>query len=250
MHQLITVAKQIIGQNEINAVDARELHCFLGSKKDFSDWIKAKVVSNPFFQENQDFCLLPQSVEQKGRGGHNRTDYLLSIDTAKKVAMAEQTERGNEARNYFLECERVANQPKPVDPMSYLNDPATMRTILLSYTEKVLVLEEEKKVLTPKAKALDLISTADGLNCITDTAKILQMRPKDLFSTMHSQRWIYRRIGGKGWVAYQDKIQQGLLNHKVTTVTDVHTGKEKIIEQVLVTPKGITKLTGMVQQAN
>jgi phage antirepressor YoqD-like protein len=136
---------------------------------------------------------------------------------------------------------------RTVDPMTCLNDPAAMRGLLLAYTEKVLMLEEEKKILTPKAEALDRIAYADGTNCITDTAKVLQVRPKDLFSLLSSERWIYRRPGGKGWIAYQEKIQQGLLTHKVTTIMDIHTGKERVIEQVLVTPKGLAKLASKVE---
>lgn len=112
------------------------------------------------------------------------------------------------------------------DPMRALNAPVAMRGLLLTYTEKVLALEEEKKVLTPKAEALDRISTANGAKCITDTAKVLQIRPKDLFGLLSSSGWIYHRAGRKGWIAYQDKIQQGILTHKVRMVVDVYTGGE------------------------
>jgi len=87
MNELIKIGKQTIGSEEVNAVNARELYEFLESKRDFSNWIHAKVINNPFFEENQDFILLNNSVEQTcntGRGGHNRKDYALTIDTAKK----------------------------------------------------------------------------------------------------------------------------------------------------------------------
>ena len=76
------------------AVNARTLHQTLESKQQFADWIKAKVLDNPFFMENQDYVLLQNSMKQTSRGGHNRKDYALTLDTAKKVAMAEQTEKG------------------------------------------------------------------------------------------------------------------------------------------------------------
>ena len=38
--------------------------------------------------------------------------------------------------------------------MELLNDPAAMRGLLLTYTEKVLALEEEKRQLTPKTEML------------------------------------------------------------------------------------------------
>ncbi|WP_145551912.1 phage antirepressor KilAC domain-containing protein [Yersinia mollaretii] len=57
--------------------------------------------------------------------------------------------------------------------------------------------------------------------------------------------WIYRRTGGRTWLAYQERIQQGVLEHKVTTVSRGD-GSEKVVEQVLVTAKGLTKLSKML----
>ncbi|MBG6243616.1 MAG: DNA-binding protein, partial [Candidatus Symbiopectobacterium sp. Dall1.0] len=69
--------------------------------------------------------------------------------------------------------------------------------------------------MKPDVEALQRIAKSDGCVCITDAAKDLQMRPKDLFSYLSAHRWIYRRPGGKSWLAYQNKIQTGVLMHKV-----------------------------------
>lgn len=132
------------------------------------------------------------------------------------------------------------------DPMVALNDPATMRGLLLSYSEKVLELEQANAELTPKAKALDRIATADGSLNITASAKALQVRPKDLFAYLQAHGWIYRRNGGSGYLGYQSKVTTGLLEHKVTTVLRGD-GSEKIVEQVLVTAKGLTKLAALLR---
>ncbi|EKD33702.1 MAG: hypothetical protein ACD_75C02623G0008 [uncultured bacterium] len=155
--------------------------------------------------------------------------------------MVERNEKGKQARLYFLECEKVAKQQPVIDPMKVLNDPAAMRGLLLTYSEKVLALESTITEQAPKVAALDRISTADGYLCVTDAAKNLQIRPKDLFIWLSANSWIYRRTGGKGWLAYQQRIQQGVLSHKVTTVQRSD-GTEKTVEQVLVTAKGLTKL--------
>lgn len=62
---------------------------------------------------------------------------------------------------------------------------------------------------------------------------------------MSESRWIYRRAGGKVWLAYQDKIQQEVLEHKVTTI-ERSDGSEKVVEDVSVTAKGLTKLPKML----
>jgi len=102
-----------IAGEDVNSVDARTLHEALESKQEFAHWIKAKVLENPFFQENQDYALLDNPIKQTRntrRGGHNKKDYALTWDTAKKVAMAEQTSRGEDVRNYFLDCEKQRNE--------------------------------------------------------------------------------------------------------------------------------------------
>lgn len=129
----------------------------------------------------------------------------------------------------------------PADPMAVLNDPAAMRTLLLGYTERVIALESTVAAQKPKADVFDRLVHADGAVCITVAAKNLQIQPKELFRWLQEHEWIYRRSGGAGWVAYQVRLKQGVLVHKVTLVTRGD-GTEKQTEQVLVTPKGLTKL--------
>lgn len=135
------------------------------------------------------------------------------------------------------ELRRVATSAPAID----LNDPAQLRGLLLSYSDKAEKLQQRVDELLPAADALNRIATADGSLCITDAAKTLQMRPKDLFAQLRARSWIYRRAGCAHDVAYQDKISAGLLEHKVTTVSRSD-GSEKIVEQVRVTPKGMERL--------
>jgi len=110
---------------------------------------------------------------------------------------------------------------------------------------KQQVIEQQQAVIEqiqPKAEALDRLALADGSECITVTAKLLQVqKPKLLFGFMSKERWIYRRSGSTTYVGYQDKIQQGLLEHKITEITRSD-GTSKITQQVRVTPKGLAKL--------
>ncbi len=134
----------------------------------------------------------------------------------------------------------------PVDWSKMLNDPAALRGIVLTYTEKVLTLEAEKAELMPKAEALDRIATADGSLCVTDAAKALQVRPKALFDYLKHNGWIYKRPGGATYLGYQSKTGAGLVEHKVTTVLRAD-GSEVVSEQVRITPKGLTKLATLIK---
>ena len=126
--------------------------------------------------------------------------------------------------------------------------PQTMAQALRLAADQAEQIEAQQATIAlqaPKVEALDRIATANGSMCITNAAKALQCQPKRLFAHLQSCQWIYRRAGGSGFVGYQDKIQQGLLDHKVTTI-ERSDGTSKMVEQVLVTPKGLTKLATLL----
>lgn len=106
MNELINVGAHRIGSERLQTVNARDLHAFLEVGKDFSTWIKERIEQYGFVK-NQDFVCSP-IPGSKGRGGHNRRDYHLALDMAKELAMVERTEKGRQARRYFIECERIA----------------------------------------------------------------------------------------------------------------------------------------------
>lgn len=131
-----------------------------------------------------------------------------------------------------------------VDPMGVLNDPAVMRGLLLNYSEKILERDHQIAEMKPDVAALERIAKSDGAMCVTDTAKQLQIRPKALFDFLSENKWIYRRLGSP-WIGYQDKIQQGLIEHKVTTITRTD-GINETKTQVRITLKGIAKLAKLL----
>lgn len=101
-----------------------------------------------------------------------------------------------------------------------------------------LVVQEQ----APKVEALGRISEARGTMCLTDAAKHLGVRRKDLIEWLKANRWIYRREGSARWVAYQPREAQGLLEHKVTVLGMDEVGDQRLASQVRVTPKGLTVL--------
>lgn len=118
--------------------------------------------------------------------------------------------------------------------------PQTLSEALLLAAEQA----ERIEALEPKAAALDRLSGSDGSLCITDAAKAVGARPKDLFRWLRANGWIYRRAGASYDVAYQNRIAQGVLEHKTTTV-ERSDGSERIVEQVRVTPKGVAALASV-----
>ncbi|EFF5467242.1 antA/AntB antirepressor family protein [Escherichia coli] len=107
--QLIPVFNGSISNQAALLCNARNLHAFLGVGKRFASWITERITEYGFV-ENQDYMIASQIREAKGRGGHNRKDYHLILDTAKELAMVERNEKGRQIRRYFIECERKLHQ--------------------------------------------------------------------------------------------------------------------------------------------
>ncbi|MBP4049044.1 antA/AntB antirepressor family protein [Chromobacterium violaceum] len=106
---LVSVFTGQINQEPALLCDARDLHEFLQVGRRFATWIAERIVEYGFL-ENQDFAIASQNGEAKRRGGHNRIDYHLTLDTAKELAMVERTEQGRRVRRYFIECEKRLQQ--------------------------------------------------------------------------------------------------------------------------------------------
>lgn len=115
-----------------------------------------------------------------------------------------------------------------------LDDNATLRALLMGRMDR---LDE----LQPKADALDRLTHAEGSLCVTDAAKALGVQPRRLFSWLEANHWIYRRSEAGPWVAFGAKLGSGVVEYKPHRI--IRRGKpDKLVEQVMVTPKGLTRL--------
>ncbi|WP_375627571.1 MULTISPECIES: antA/AntB antirepressor family protein [unclassified Bartonella] len=114
MNTLIEIKEQIIGQETVQTVNARELHTFLEVNIRFNDWISRRIEEYSF-QKNQDFVSFTQK-RVKPKGGRPSTEYHITLDMAKELSMVERNEKGRQARRYFIECEKkLKNQAVDYD---------------------------------------------------------------------------------------------------------------------------------------
>jgi anti-repressor protein len=135
----------------------------------------------------------------------------------------------------------AAQTPAQIMASALLIADQTLKQQAHQIVHQAVLIEE----LAPKAAELERIAAADGSMCVTDAAKVLKIRPKQLFDWLKAHRWIYRRAGNNTWVGYQDKTAAGHLEHRVATC-NLPDGSTKIVEQVMLTGKGIAKLSGLV----
>jgi len=137
--------------------------------------------------------------------------------------------------------------PPAVDPTKLTR--ADLARLVLDAEAEIAQLQHQVDEAAPKVAALERIAEASaGATCITTAAKAIGIKPKALFAWLRENLWIYRRAGSAVWNAYQHRLAAGLLEHKVATISRPD-GSDKVVQQVLVTPKGLAKLAEALGKA-
>lgn len=135
---LIAITTSNIGGELIETVNARELHEFLESRQEFSNWIKGRIRQYGFV-EGVDF-----TIDKVIIGKATQIDYYITMDMAKELSMVERNEKGKQARQYFIECERVA---KTVSAAPIDNSQLTAQIALAECYDRMLRPAPSSKVL-------------------------------------------------------------------------------------------------------
>ncbi len=207
-----------------------------------------KIVKSVKISENQAFAGFEQVEEEAelGNGAKRKTrSYNMNRDGFMLLVMGFT---GTKALDWKVKYIQAFNEmeseirARKID----VRDPKQLTGIAIQLIEVNKELEEKVKEQQPMVEGFERIAVADGSLCITDAAKALQIRPKDLFNYLDQNGWTYRRPGGSNRIGYQSKVLNGSVEHKVTTVLRPD-GSEKVSEQVRITPKGLTKLSTLIQ---
>ncbi|BBE09442.1 Prophage antirepressor [Mycoavidus cysteinexigens] len=228
---LIAITPTELRGTSVPTVNARDLHAFLGIRKDFSTWIKDRITQYGFIQ-NQDYLLTEMGVKLPS-GTKYRKEYHLALGMAKELSMVERNEKGKQARQYFIECERRTHLPA-IDLHSLLSDPKQLRTALLTYTEEVGVLRSQVEELKPKADFYDHVGKAINAQTVQEVAKVMGTGPKRLFSWLRE-----RRLLMKNNLPYQEQIEAGRFRVIERQYEDPR-GENHIYARTLITGKGLT----------
>lgn len=188
----------------------------------------------------------PPRVGKLSTGGRPSIEFVFSGDKGQRdsIIVVAQLCPEYTARIVDRWQELEGKVAQPVQPPVALPDFTNPAIAARAWADQIEAKEQAQQQLAiaaPKAQALDRIAQADGDMCITNAAKDLGMQPRTLTAWMERNKWIYRRAGASKPIAYQDRIQSGHLTHKVTTVQRKD-GSDKVVSQVIVTPKGLAKL--------
>lgn len=113
MNELIKVTTNEKGDQ---LASGRELYGFLGVTERYSSWFERMLKYG--FTENIDFvgCKVFNALAKQ-----ELQDHALTLDMAKEISMIQRSEKGKQARQYFIKVEKEYKQFKlPADPMEVL----------------------------------------------------------------------------------------------------------------------------------
>ena len=195
-------------------VSLRELHEKLGIKPQFTKW--AIRMFEYGFEENIDYIPVSQKRLTVQGNETTFTDYIVTIDMAKEICMIQRSDIGREFRKYFIECEKqlkeIVQKPllsKEDELLISIAKATTKETQMIAVGEygrykeeqvrekEVKPLQEENKILAPKADYTDRVLQAEGLITTTLIAKDFGLSARKLNDILNKEGIQYKQ--GKTW---------------------------------------------------
>ena len=208
-------------------ISGRQLHMFLEVQTRYNDWFTR--MKEYGFTEGVDFNLLKnEQVQTEGTREVRREviDHLMTLSMAKELAMLQRTERGKEARLYFIRVEEKWNSPEQVMARALLLSKKMLDDTQAQLTDARTQIERDR----PKVLFADSVSASDTTILIGELAKIIKQSGVDmgqnrLFQWMRKKGYLVSRQGTDYNMPTQKSMERGLFTIKETAIThaDGHT---------------------------
>jgi anti-repressor protein len=223
--------------DERQTTSARSLWEFLDRPyEQFNKWFDA--YKDYGFTENQDYQALSIKILTVQGNSVDAKDYEVSIDMAKELAMLQKTEKGKQARQYFLELERQWNSPE-----------ALFARALKMADRKINSLETEKIELktiiqkqSPKVLFANSVMASSTSILVADLAKIIAKNGVDigelrLWQWLRNNGYAIKEKGRSYNMPTQKSTDLKVMTVKEGTNIDA-AGESHIHTTTLVTGKG------------
>ena len=177
--ELIKVTTNSLGEM---AVSARELYEFLEVKTQFTKWCERMFEYG--FEKNKDYFFVSQKRLTAQGNETTFIDYALTLDTSKEISMLQRTEKGKQARKYFLDCEKELKQNlKPLSTLDYLEislkQMKQQETRLNSVENKILQIEA-KTTTRPEYFTVMGFAILSGVKIGLSLAAQIGLKAKDI----------------------------------------------------------------------
>lgn len=197
---------EIIKINSNNTVSGRELHKFLEIGTQFTKWFERMIGYG--FDINSDFRLVSQKrITNNPKNPYTiETDYEITLDMAKEISMIQRSEKGKQARQYFINCEKKLKEvvKKPLSTLEQL------RLHYLTIDEQSKEINEVKAdVLNVRADVTDLKNNMPLFNIeCKDLQKAVRIKGCEVLGNYHSPAYRNNSIRGKVYSDIQRQLKR------------------------------------------
>lgn len=168
-------------------VSGRDLHEFLEVQTPYHIWFPRMVDYG--FSENVDFVSFEQK-SSKPSGGRPSQDHALTLDMAKEISMIQRTEKGKQARRYFIQVEKEYRKEQAL--------PQTPEERLALTMEVTLRLDKRVKEAEKRVKKAE-----EDINFLKNTSEIDSVQRYQLRKVRNHKA--VETSGGKNSNAYKDR---------------------------------------------
>lgn len=205
-------------------LSARELHNQLQIHTKFNDWFSR--MKEYGFDEGTDFY----SFLSESTGGRPATDYQITLDMAKEIAMLQRNEKGKEIRRKLIELEKAWNSPEKV-----------MARALDIAHKTIANLQIENEEMKPKALFADTVAASDSSILVGQEAKLIsqsgcKMCQNRFFAWLRENGYLCSK-GENYNMPTQKSREMDLIEIKIRTVTNPD-GSVRETKTPVITGKG------------
>ena len=209
----------------VQAVMGRDLHEFLEVKTPYTMWI-SRHIQKYGFDAGQDF--ITKMLESSG--GRPSEEHILTMDMAKELSMVQNSNKGKQARQYFIECERKAKRaPAELTRLELLQ-------IAMESEKERLALEAKVTELEPKANHYNRFMNAEGTYTWDEVARIIGVGRNKMLESLRIQK-VLMTGGSRQNLPYQSDMHRFEVKEK--TWTNPATGFEHVSYDVRLKPEHI-----------
>lgn len=198
---------ELIKIHSDNKVSGRELYEFLVVETKYNDWLPRMCEYG--FVEGEDFNLLKnEKVQIEGNRKVKRMvdDAAMTIDMAKEICMLQRTDRGKQARQYFIECEKRLNGQRPLSQLEILQGSVER---LVQHEHDIEVLQQAQEETNKRIDGMKDVISLTAASWRKDTTVLINkmaIRAGDIAKVREFRRESYQLLDERMGVSVETRL--------------------------------------------
>lgn len=195
MSELIPLANN----DGIQAVMGRDLHRFLEVGAEYRHWFPRMIAYG--FEEGKDYTVKNDRVQDSLGRERDALNHIISLDMAKEISMIQRTDKGKQARQYFIECEKRAQSAPQLTgaqlmAKALLEAESTMKELEARATTAEAIIEAATPALEYHEK---FIAEDDDVTKIDDFARVYGSTGPKVRELLTGKNIAFRTRVGARW---------------------------------------------------